>query len=155
MHHGETIWKYAGRTIEKAKSMAAQELEVSEPDVEYREGVFSVVGTTAGAVWGAPIYRCAINATALPVTMAPTFMGASVHSDVHALVHPPGDASRLWIGGDGGLFVCDNPLSPAPTTVPRADARPCARHEPFGRRSIWSPCRRRISPPGPRGTSAK
>ena len=42
---GSSVRIASQRTIEKAKALAAEELEVGEPDVEYREGVFKVVGT--------------------------------------------------------------------------------------------------------------
>jgi carbon-monoxide dehydrogenase large subunit len=42
---GSSVQVASQRTIEKAKALAAEELEVAEPDVEYREGVFKVVGT--------------------------------------------------------------------------------------------------------------
>jgi len=42
---GSSVQVASQRTIEKAKALAAEELEVGEPDVEYREGLFKVVGT--------------------------------------------------------------------------------------------------------------
>ncbi len=42
---GSSVQVASQRTVEKAKALAAEELEVAEPDVEYREGVFKVVGT--------------------------------------------------------------------------------------------------------------
>jgi carbon-monoxide dehydrogenase large subunit len=42
---GSSVSIASQRTIEKAKALAAEELEVGEPDVEYRAGVFKVVGT--------------------------------------------------------------------------------------------------------------
>ncbi|HZH06812.1 MAG TPA: molybdopterin cofactor-binding domain-containing protein, partial [Lautropia sp.] len=42
---GSSVQVASQRTIEKAKALAAEELEVSEPDVEYLEGLFRVVGT--------------------------------------------------------------------------------------------------------------
>ena len=42
---GSSVQIASQRTIEKAKALAAEELEVSEPDIEYREGQFKVVGT--------------------------------------------------------------------------------------------------------------
>lgn len=42
---GSSVRIASQRTVEKAKALAAEELEVGEPDIEYREGVFKVVGT--------------------------------------------------------------------------------------------------------------
>jgi len=42
---GSSVQIASQRTIEKAKALAAQELEVGEPDIEYRDAVFNVVGT--------------------------------------------------------------------------------------------------------------
>ncbi|MBA3478587.1 MAG: xanthine dehydrogenase family protein molybdopterin-binding subunit [Lautropia sp.] len=42
---GSSVQVASQRTIEKAKPLAAEELEVSESDIEYQEGVFRVVGT--------------------------------------------------------------------------------------------------------------
>jgi carbon-monoxide dehydrogenase large subunit len=42
---GSSVQVASQRTIEKAKALAAEELEVGEPDIEYRDAVFKVVGT--------------------------------------------------------------------------------------------------------------
>jgi aerobic carbon-monoxide dehydrogenase large subunit len=42
---GSSVSIASQRTVDKAKALAAEELEVGEPDVEYRAGVFKVVGT--------------------------------------------------------------------------------------------------------------
>ena len=42
---GSSVQVASQRTVEKAKTLAAEELEVGERDIEYREGVFQVVGT--------------------------------------------------------------------------------------------------------------
>jgi hypothetical protein len=36
------------------------------------------------------------------------FLGESVHADIHTLVFVPGDAKRLWVGCDGGVFYGDD-----------------------------------------------
>jgi len=42
---GSSVRIASQRTVEKAKTLAAEELEVGEPDIEYGEGVFKVAGT--------------------------------------------------------------------------------------------------------------
>jgi len=42
---GSSVRIASQRTVEKAKALAADELEVGEPDIEYGEGVFKVAGT--------------------------------------------------------------------------------------------------------------
>lgn len=60
----------------------------------------------AGGQWSASLYRCRVTATASGITyaMTPTYIGATVHPDVHTLHFTPGDGNSLWVGCDGGLF---------------------------------------------------
>ncbi len=59
---------------------------------------------------GAALYRGQITVNVNTVTMVPTHIGESVHPDVHALVFAPGEASKLWVGCDGGVFYSTRPL---------------------------------------------
>jgi hypothetical protein len=47
-----------------------------------------------------------------------TFVGGT-HSDVHELVYSPGDSNTLWVGTDGGVYVCSNAAAAGPTFTPR------------------------------------
>jgi hypothetical protein len=41
--------------------------------------------------------------------MTNTYIGGSVHADIHSLVFAPGDSNKLWLGCDGGAFYSTNP----------------------------------------------
>lgn len=43
-----------------------------------------------------------------------TPIGEAVHADVHALVCPPGNYDRLWVGCDGGVFSASEPRRGTP-----------------------------------------
>ena len=60
--------------------------------------------------WSGALYRCEIAVSGASVSMLSTYIGGSVHADIHALVFAPGDPSQLWVGCDGGVF-----FSPAAT----------------------------------------
>jgi hypothetical protein len=72
----------------------------------------------AGSYFGndGSIYRCAVSSAAAAYSMATTFIGTGVHSDVHALVHAPGDSSTVWTGCDGGVFRTANAIGAATFT---------------------------------------
>lgn len=68
--------------------------------------------------WAASLYRCEITLDAKQNASAKaTYIGGSVHADIHALVFAPGDANQLWVGCDGGVFYSNkptaDPLAPA------------------------------------------
>lgn len=66
--------------------------------------------------FAAPIYRCEVSVSReeadpsplIRVSMVPTFVGASVHPDMHALAFTPGDGNQLWAGCDGGVFYASS-----------------------------------------------
>lgn len=60
--------------------------------------------------WSGALYRCEITVNNTGLSMVSTYIGGSVHADIHALVFAPGDPHQLWVGCDGGVF-----FSPAPT----------------------------------------
>jgi hypothetical protein len=59
--------------------------------------------------WSGSLYRCEIAVAGASVSMTPTYIGGSVHADIHAIVFTPGDANKLWVGCDGGVFYSTNP----------------------------------------------
>ena len=68
----------------------------------------------SGGDWSAALYRCdvTVSTSAGSITGAnctAEFIGESVHADVHALTFAPGDANKLWVGCDGGVFYSTNP----------------------------------------------
>lgn len=54
--------------------------------------------------WSGALYRCEITANGAEIRMASSYIGGSVHADIHALVFAPGDPKQLWVGCDGGVF---------------------------------------------------
>jgi len=68
---------------------------------------------SSGGDWSSALYRCDLTVNTsggsiTSVTAAPTYIGNSVHADVHTLVFRPGNASELWVGCDGGVFYANN-----------------------------------------------
>ena len=86
---------------------------------------------SAGDCSGA-LYRCEIAVSGTSVSMVSTYIGSSVHADIHALVFAPGDPHQLWVGCDGGVFF-------SPDGDRQRPDLPCTQHrladaddEPFG-----------------------
>jgi hypothetical protein len=67
-------------------------------------GTISSDGDYSGA-----LYRCEVTINGTSVSMASTYIGGSVHPDIHALVFAPGDPHQLWVGCDGGVFFSPEP----------------------------------------------
>jgi hypothetical protein len=64
--------------------------------------------------WSGALYRCDINVTTsggsiTGANATNTYIGGSVHADIHTIVFPPGDATNMWVGCDGGVFHSSNP----------------------------------------------
>ena len=60
--------------------------------------------------WSASLYRCAITVAGANVSAVSTYIGGSVHADVHAIVyHTVGTTNQLWVCCDGGVFLANNP----------------------------------------------
>ncbi|HVG35111.1 MAG TPA: hypothetical protein VM911_18735, partial [Pyrinomonadaceae bacterium] len=69
--------------------------------------------------WSGSLYRCEIAVAGASVSMTPTYIGGSVHADIHAIVFTPGDANKLWVGCDGGVFYSTNPTGSGDIFVSR------------------------------------
>ncbi|HET6846958.1 MAG TPA: hypothetical protein VFH29_08980, partial [Anaerolineales bacterium] len=54
--------------------------------------------------WSGALYRCEVMVDGASVSLVSTYIGSSVHPDIHALVFTPGDPHQLWVGCDGGVF---------------------------------------------------
>src|SRR5215216_3586519 len=63
----------------------------------------------SGGDWSGSLYRCEITVSGTNVSMTPTYIGNSVHADIHTIVFAPGDPNKLWVGCDGGVFYSTNP----------------------------------------------
>ena len=73
-------------------------------------------GSTAASAgeWSGSLYRCEITVTTsggtiTGVSAAPTYIGGSVHADIHTIVFSPGNPNQMWVGCDGGVFFSSNP----------------------------------------------
>jgi hypothetical protein len=64
---------------------------------------------SSGGDWSGAFYRGDLTVVGTAVSMTPTFIGNSVHADIHALAFAPGDSNKLWVGCDGGVFYSTNP----------------------------------------------
>lgn len=59
---------------------------------------------------GASIWRCDVQpAGGAYRVLAPVSIGEHAHSDVHVLIHSPGNPNELWCGCDGGVFLNRDP----------------------------------------------
>jgi hypothetical protein len=67
----------------------------------------------SGGDWSGSLYRSKVtvddSGNNLSYTMSNTYIGNSVHADIHTLVFAPGDSNKLWLGCDGGIFYSTNP----------------------------------------------
>ncbi len=57
------------------------------------------------------LYRCDISGSGTSWSMATTFLGNSIHPDLHTLVFAQNDPHQLWVGCDGGVFYTNNALA--------------------------------------------
>lgn len=64
---------------------------------------------SSGGDWSGSLYRGEVSVAGPNVSVATTYIGASIHADVHTIVFAPGDASKMWVGCDGGVFYSTNP----------------------------------------------
>ncbi len=63
----------------------------------------------SGGDWSGALYRGDVTVSGATVSMTSTFIGNSVHADIHAMTFAPGDSNKLWVGCDGGVFYSTNP----------------------------------------------
>ena len=67
----------------------------------------------SGDDWSGSLFRSIVTANGsgdnLSYTMSNTYIGSSVHADIHTLVFAPGNSNELWLGCDGGVFYSTNP----------------------------------------------
>jgi hypothetical protein len=63
----------------------------------------------SGGDYSGALYRGDITVSGTTVSMTSTFIGDSVHADIHAMTFAPGDSNKLWVGCDGGVFYSTNP----------------------------------------------
>ncbi|MBE8516924.1 hypothetical protein ILP97_05240 [Amycolatopsis sp. H6(2020)] len=73
----------------------------------------------SGGDWSGALYRCDVTVTAVSASMTPTYIGHSVHGDIHTLQFAPGDGTKLWVGCDGGVFASTNPTGAGDVFVAR------------------------------------
>ena len=63
--------------------------------------------------WSGAVYRSTVTSSgtgaATTFSMTNTFVGNSVHADIHCLAYAPGDSNKLWLGCDGGVYYSTNP----------------------------------------------
>jgi hypothetical protein len=64
---------------------------------------------SSGGDWSGSLYRCEVAISGASASMTSTYIGNSVHADIHAIVFAPSDANKLWVGCDGGVFYSTNP----------------------------------------------
>ncbi|WP_019501265.1 PQQ-binding-like beta-propeller repeat protein [Pseudanabaena sp. PCC 6802] len=65
--------------------------------------------------WSGSLYRSVVTSSgsgaSLTYSMSNTYIGGSVHADIHTLVFAPGDSDKLWVGCDGGVFYSTTPTT--------------------------------------------
>ncbi|QOD02650.1 hypothetical protein [Pseudarthrobacter sp. BIM B-2242] len=62
----------------------------------------------SGGDWSGALYRGDITVSAAAVSAVATYIGNSVHADIHTIVFTPGNAAQLWVGCDGGVYRTNN-----------------------------------------------
>lgn len=73
--------------------------------IVYLGGSYHVISAVGASIW-----RCEIEAHGANYRVAAHApIGYDAHSDVHTLVHSPGNPNELWCGCDGGVFLNRDP----------------------------------------------
>ena len=62
-----------------------------------------------GSDYCGALYRCEVMIGNTESRLDTTYIGTSLHADIHVLVFAPGDPNKLWVGCDGGIFYSTNP----------------------------------------------
>ncbi len=65
----------------------------------------------SGGDWSGSAYRSEVTVGPGGPRMTATYIGGSVHADVHTLAFAPGDPNSLWLGCDGGVFHSESPAT--------------------------------------------
>lgn len=65
---------------------------------------------SSGGDWSGAVYRSEITVAGINVSAANTYIGGSVHADIHTIVFTPGNALQMWVGCDGGVYRTDNAI---------------------------------------------
>jgi photosystem II stability/assembly factor-like uncharacterized protein len=79
-------------------------VDPEKPDIVYLGGNFHP------QLLGASVWRCEVVAAGAGYRVAVSAsIGHHAHSDVHALVHSPGNPNELWCACDGGVFLNRDP----------------------------------------------
>jgi len=111
----DSTWRTVGGGLPDLGGQGAYNLPIAvDPN---NANTIYIAGSYEGTTGDGAIYRCAITSSGggptLAYSMASTFVGQGVHSDVHVLAHDPGDSARLWTGCDGGVFRTTNATAAA------------------------------------------
>jgi hypothetical protein len=93
----------------KGQSQGGYDLAIAvdpvDQDIVYLGGSYANADPWPGSIW-----RCTIAPAGSGYKAANSAsIGTRAHSDVHVLVHTPGDPTELWCGCDGGVFLNRNP----------------------------------------------
>ncbi|OAN70691.1 hypothetical protein A8B78_04355 [Jannaschia sp. EhC01] len=64
---------------------------------------------SSGGAWSGAIYRSELTVSGASVTASNTYIGNSIHADIHTITFTPGNANQMWVGCDGGVFRSDTP----------------------------------------------
>jgi hypothetical protein len=94
--------------VESGESQGDYDLCISvdpgDANIIYVGGSYADIDPYPASIW-----RCKIAAQGSSYRMDGVSIGTNAHSDVHVLVHAPGDPNSLWVGCDGGAFLNRDP----------------------------------------------
>ncbi|MFE7630130.1 WD40/YVTN/BNR-like repeat-containing protein [Kocuria sp. NPDC057446] len=62
----------------------------------------------SGGDWSGALYSCDVTVGASGPSASATYIGNSVHADIHTIVFTPGSTTQLWVGCDGGVYRTDD-----------------------------------------------
>jgi photosystem II stability/assembly factor-like uncharacterized protein len=79
-------------------------VDPTDANIIYLGGSYANVDPYPASIW-----RCKVVAQGSGYRMDGVSIGTNAHSDVHVLVHAPGDPNSLWVGCDGGAFLNRDP----------------------------------------------
>lgn len=79
-------------------------VDPSDASIIYLGGSYADIDPYPASIW-----RCKVATQGSGYRMDGVSIGTNAHSDVHVLVHAPGDPNSLWVGCDGGAFLNRDP----------------------------------------------